>query len=144
LVLRESPITLNRRRGLSALLFGAAQRFEIVEDDRFEGEWKVATKAYAYVVSIRSRRLPRPQELMEWHWHPLRTPQRPEPHLHVRSQHRLLGLDLPTLHIPTGRVSFEEVVRFLIEEMRVVPTREDWQAVIADTERRFREFRTWA
>jgi hypothetical protein len=61
-----------------------------------------------------------------WHWHPTRTPQKPYPHLHVRSEHRLLGLALKNLHMPTGRVSFEEVVRFLIDELRVVPTRTDW------------------
>jgi hypothetical protein len=56
----------------------------------------------------------------------------------------LLGLALKNLHIPTSRVSFEEIVRFLIEELRVIPTRDDWEDVIGETETRFREFRTWA
>lgn len=141
---RSPHVRLTRQRGLSSAVLEATQRFEIVPDERFESEWKVSTKAYAYVVSIATRREPDPVEVFAWHWHPSRTPQRAYPHLHVRSEHRLLGLALKNLHIPTGRVSFEEVVRFLIDELRVVPVRDDWQEVIGETETRFREYRTWA
>jgi hypothetical protein len=55
-----------------------------------------------------------------------------------------LGVSLSKLHIPTGRVSFEEVVRFLVEELRVVPIRADWREIVADSEVRFREYRTWS
>jgi hypothetical protein len=113
LVSSEDPIRLRRQRGLSTLLFVPSQRFEIVEDDRYEGEWKVRMLAYIYRVYIDSRWLAERVEVMGWHWHPLRTPDHVEPHVHVRVNHPLLGLALRKLHIPTGRVSFEEVVRFL-------------------------------
>jgi hypothetical protein len=48
------------------------------------------------------------------------------------------------LHIPTGRVSFEQVVRFLVDDLEVVPQRHDWRDVIAESEERFRAFRTWS
>ncbi len=141
---RDSPVRVRRRRGLSGLVLTATQRFEIVEDERHEGEWKVRTKAYAYVVSVATRREPEPVEVFAWHWHPVRTPTRPYPHLHVRTEHRLLGLALKNLHIPTGRASFEEVVRFVVEELRAEPLRDDWNEIVAETERRFRQYRTWA
>jgi hypothetical protein len=144
LVTRESPATLQRWRGLAAAVLTATQRFEVIPDYRFDGEWKVSTKAYVYVVSIATRRAPVPVEVFAWHWHPERMPRKAYPHLHVRSEHRLLGLALKNLHIPTGRVSFEEVVRFLVDELRVVPSREDWRSVVDETEVLFKQYRTWA
>jgi hypothetical protein len=144
LTTRDAPVRLSRRRGLAPLLLTATQRFEIAADDRFEGEWKVRTKAYAYVVSVATRRMPEPVEVFAWHWHPVNTPQKVYPHLHVRSEHRLLRLALKNLHIPTGRASLEEVVRLLVDELRVEPARTDWRSLIEETEARFRGYRTWA
>ena len=141
---RDAPVRISRKRGLSGLALTATQVFEVVEDDRFDSEWKVRTRAYAYVVSIVTRREPEPVEVFAWHWHPVRTPERAYPHLHVRSEHRLLGLALKSLHLPTGRASFEEVVRFMIEELRAKPIQNDWADVVRETEARFRQYRTWA
>jgi hypothetical protein len=58
--------------------------------------------------------------------------------------HPFLGVTLARLHIPTGRVAFEEVVRLLITELRVEPNRDDWREILRDSEDRFREYRTWA
>jgi len=53
---------------------------------------------------------------MSWHWHPLTTPGRSDPHTHVRSDN--VGLPgLRELHIPSGRVAFEEVAYFLIADL---------------------------
>jgi hypothetical protein len=38
----------------------------------------------------------------------------------------------------------EEVVRFLVDELRVEPARTDWRSLIEEPEARFREYRTWA
>lgn len=46
------------------------------------------------------------------------------------------------LHLPTGRVSIEAVVRFLIQELDGEPRREDWEEVLDDAERPFIEHRT--
>jgi hypothetical protein len=128
-------MVLRRTRG-RPVYFAAAQNFRIVEDDRFEGEYKVQTQSYVYAASFS-------QDLKEffvaWHWHPRR---RPEPHLHVNAQNRLAG-QLHRKHIPTGRVSFEEVVRFLLTEVKVRENQPDWEDILAESERRFRAFRRW-
>ena len=44
----------------------------------------------------------------------------------------------------TGRVSIEALVRFLIDDLDVVPRRDDWRAVLDDYARQFWELRTRA
>lgn len=146
LTTNERPVTLRRRSGLSLVRFQAAQTFEIVEDERYDGEWKVQTLSYIYGVKVAPRRLRDGEspDVIMWHWHPYRSPEHPEPHVHPPTSHRLFGLNLPDLHVPTGRVSFEDVIRFLISDVRVVPLDDEWPAILGETERRFRQYRTWA
>lgn len=93
--------------------------------------WRVRTDGYAYRANLD----PDPKGyLLAWHWHP---DSRPDPHVHVGAA------GLRGLHVPTGRVSFEEVLRFFITEMGLRPARSDWEAVLGETEERFRAFRTW-
>lgn len=75
---------------------------------------------------------------LEWHWHPSL---RPEPHCHVHLPHPSLG-DLPDLHLPTSRVSFEEIVRFLIEDLGVRASA-DWQATLKTSQDRYQKYRRW-
>jgi hypothetical protein len=51
---------------------------------------------------------------------------------------------LHKLHLPTGRVSIEAVIRFLIEDLEVAPLRDDWRAVLDRHEDLFRQTRSWA
>ena len=51
---------------------------------------------------------------------------------------------LVLLHLPTGRVSIEALARFLVDDLDVVPLRDDWREVIDAYERQFWELRTWA
>lgn len=130
----DDPISLRGEAGPAFL--SAGQHFRTIQDERFEGEWKVRTEGYAYRVALSEETGP---FLFAWHWHPNT---RPDPHLHVGADHPEVT-ELPRLHVPTGRVSFEEVVRFLVTDLRVVPARRDWQETLAETESRFRAFRTW-
>ena len=118
------------------MFLSAGQHFRIVPDERFEGEYKVRTEGYAYRAGLSQET---GRFLFAWHWHP---DTRPDPHLHIGVEHPDIE-DLPRLHVPTGRVSFEEVIRFLISELDVVPLRDDWGETLAETEERFRAFRTW-
>jgi len=130
-----------KQRGGTRLLFEASQLFTIVPDTRFPGEYKASTLAYIYSI-----RLPDLEDgaIVSWHWHPLTTPGRPAPHVHVGVDHPQLVATLPKLHIPSGRVSFEEVVRFLIDDLDVAPERpEKWKKILEESEERFRAFRTW-
>jgi hypothetical protein len=46
-------------------------------------------------------------------------PQRPGPTVHIRGE-------FSRIHIPTARISFESVVRVLIEDVGARPARPDW------------------
>ena len=83
--------------------------------------------------------------LAAWHWHPmsnLSEDASPWPHLHAYGARDTLTLH--KLHLPTGRVSLEAVVRFLIEDLDVAPRRTDWRAVLRRHEERFRQTLTRA
>jgi hypothetical protein len=136
----ESPLCLRTDAGHD-LLFSASQRFELVPDHRYEGEWKSRTLAYVYELKVDREDEP---ELLGWHWHPLTTPDRLLPHVHVRADYNGLKDHLAKLHLPSGRVSFEEIVRLLIEDLGVEPARNDWDAILSESETRFKAFRTWA
>lgn len=63
--------------------------------------------------------------------------------MHVTAQQPKLGLATDKLHVPTGRTSFESVVRFLVTDLRVKPARTDWEAIVKESEDRFMAFKTW-
>jgi len=44
------------------------------------------------------------------------------------------------LHIPTGWVTIESVIRFLFTDLKVEPLRHNWKKILADSERLFREW----
>ena len=140
------PICLRRIEGPPLHLF-ASQRYQIIPDPRagFEGEYKARTLEYIYEVRVEPDAISESDriDLMGWHWHPLTTPDRLDPHMHVRAPYPALGKTLGKLHIPTGRVAFEEVVVFLITELGVLPARADWEKVVEETLARFRTYRTW-
>ena len=138
LVSSEDPLRLHRKGENKDLFLTATQLFKIIPDVRFPGEYKARTLAYIYSVRTDSDDAEN-AELIAWHWHPLTTPDRVEPHMHVQAVPPL-GLKL---HTPSGRVSFEQVVRFLVDDLQVEPSRDDWRTIIDECDQRFREFKTW-
>jgi hypothetical protein len=50
------------------------------------------------------------------------------PHLHAYGTNN--AVDLHKLHPPTGPITAGLVVRFLIEDLDVLPRRPNWQAVL--------------
>jgi hypothetical protein len=80
--------------------------------------------------------------IVAFHWHPQGSGRVTYPHIHAYSVHELE--ELHKLHPPTGRISIESVVRFLIEDLDVVPRRADWRAILERNEDLFRERRTWS
>lgn len=128
------PLPLKRRQG-GPIYLSAAQHFHFERDPRYAREWKVKTDSYAYHVRVSED----PEgELFAWHWHP---GVREGCHLHIGARQRSRALQ--KLHVPTGRLSFEEVLRFLIDELEVVPTRTDFDATLSDSQARFEAYRTW-
>ena len=45
---------------------------------------------------------------------------------------------LDDLHLPTGYVTFEEVLRFCIVDLGVPPLHDEWDAILVDSYRKFR------
>jgi hypothetical protein len=44
------------------------------------------------------------------------------------------------LHIPTGWITVESVVRFFLTDLKVKPLRPTWEKILADGEKQFREW----
>lgn len=122
------PLVL--RSAVGDLRLSAGQRFAIIPDA--DGGWRVGTRQYVYSIDVAEAAQQR-YELLNWHWHP---PEMPLPHIHVRGDHPQLG-DLENYHLPSGRVSFEQVIRLLIADFQVRPLREDWEDVLSEAEARF-------
>ena len=125
-----SVISLKRNNG-PRVYFRATQKIQIGEDPLLAKSYKVLTRAYSYTLSNDE---PQSDELYGWHWHPDSPYSRP--HLHFGNE---------KIHLPTGRVAFEDVLQFLVDEMdAVVPDREAALTAIGESRERFRTFRSWA
>ena len=135
LLLSEDRPRLRTADGLH-VFFSAGQYFHFSEDDRPGREWWVEEDGYAYSIYVGADPA---QELLSWHWHP---DSRPGTHLHAIAAHRSFG-PVDKLHLPTGRVAFEAVVRFLIEDLGVTPIRQEWDSILSGAEERVRTFRRW-
>jgi hypothetical protein len=116
------------------ILLRIRQQFRSVEepDTSVDERWHVSTTAYDYRIS----RVESDRELLSWHWHP-RTGVH-FPHLHVSADQLSRRL-----HVPSGLVSIEAVLRMLLAELEVPAKREDWAEVLAETEARFVAHRRW-
>jgi hypothetical protein len=128
------------RRDGQALKLELRHRFVVRRLEGPHGLWTASTAQYAYRVSDE-----RDDLLAEWHWHPmtqLSGDDAPWPHLHAYGDRE--ALTLHKLHLPTGRVALEAVVRFLVNDLGAVPRRTDWRATLDRHEEQFRQARTWA
>ncbi len=126
------------------LLFEVDQHVRIRKDE--EG-FRVTTVKYIYVL-WRDNDI----ELFGWHYHPEDNP--PDnvvfPHVQLYDKQteadRKCGCEVHPLHghhLPAGRVALEDVVEFLINELGVVPCKENWQQVLETTRKRFEALKTW-
>lgn len=131
------PIVLARTSG-SALQARILQKYRIVRAEGQRGPWKVKTTAYFYTLEDRDGR-----EIISYQWHPTGKGALPYPHLHLGDAAEVVRAELQGAHIPTGRLSLEQFLRFAIETFRVRPRRHDWRDVLFGTRRRFEQWRTW-
>jgi hypothetical protein len=132
----EEPIRLAATAGGPAPSLYVEQQYQVVEAPGEHGPWKVSTRAYRYRIDSAAG-----DELVLWHWHPTdregRPHRQPRPHLHAQ-----VG-ELRGLHLLTGRVGLESVIRVLLDDFDVRPRRSDWQGVLDATETLFEQWRTW-
>jgi len=114
-------------------------QYEVIQAEGELGPWKTTIVQYQY-----SFRSPDGQnEILGFHWHP-RTGRFTHPHVHVGSAALSDGSLLTRkMHIPTGRIAVEQVLRFAIEDFEVEPLDEDWDEVLRAGQQRFERWRTW-
>lgn len=96
-----------------SLYLRAVQSFHTYYD-RSRQEYRVATDEYSYYLIVLTDTRGE-AEILGWDWHP---PKPIHPHIHVRAEHRQIGTLRP-LHVPSGRVLFEDVLQFAIDEFDV-------------------------
>ena len=136
LALSEDPLLLTSAR-IGRVQFVLGHQFRLVQDGR--KRWHVSTTAYRYHLLDDSG-----AELIAWHWHPDSLgdpPLRGHPHLHVPAQ----SIDR-RIHVPTGRVSVESVLRLLLIDLGVPPRPAhvtDFAKVPDECEGPFIEHRRW-
>lgn len=128
LALSEDPLWL-RSASVGRIQFLLGHEFKVVQEGR--KDFRVTTTGYRYHLLDEDDR-----ELIAWHWHP--DAGAGYPHIHVPA-----GLVTRKAHIPTGRVSIESVLRFLIDDLRVRPARDDYADVLKESEGPFIRYRRW-
>jgi hypothetical protein len=67
----------------------------------------------------------------------------PRHHLHIPAELQCFGnrvLNAEDLHIPTGWITVEEIIRFLIYELRVKPKAKNWDTILCESEEKFMEW----
>lgn len=143
----EYSIVLNRGqpvdlRGDHRLRFSALQNFVIIKTDYPQsGPYNVRTTEYVYQIATRDQ-----DELLAYHW----TPEAPidfrlYPHFHIGLVSIAKDAPIPhfhKLHLPTGRVSLEGVIRLLIDDLGVQPRRQYWRAILDSTEETYPRYGT--
>jgi len=119
------------------LSFYFEQTFHPVEDE--SGYFKVRTDAYIYRVD-RSVDGDGHEEVVSYHWHPQTTDAILFPHLHI---HITSDPHVNRIHFPTGRMSLERLLLFMIRDYGVKPRREDWSFVLLKNLEDFERRRSW-
>jgi hypothetical protein len=85
------------------------------------------------------------RSLIRWDWHPDgQAGEQPVswPHVHLRGYTQPVNVSRG--HVPTGRVSLEAVIRYVIRDLGVEPRRADWAAILDRHEQAFVAARSWA
>jgi len=116
----------------------ARMRYEIIKDDKGE-PWRVTTHGYMYSVEDGAG-----QELLAAHWHPDTAGAHKRPHMHFPD--RVVSPEggfLAREPISTGRITFEEVVRFAVRNLGATPLRDDWENHLLLAEVPHKLYRSW-
>jgi hypothetical protein len=122
--------------GPSRLFLEVLQNYRVEEAPGERGPWKMATTTYIYALQDSEGK-----EVISYHYHPGAGVT--FPHMHVRSNVQIGPRPLRKYHLPTGRVSLEEVLRQALSELKVKPARPNWREVLDETQSKYEEYRTW-
>lgn len=118
------------------LYLSVLMNYTIVEASGARGPYKVKSTAYFYSLEEDGGK-----EIITYQWHPnvgCRFP-----HLHLGSSSKLGAKTLNKLHLPTGRIALEQVLRLAVDELGVEPLKEDWSEILSNAQGLFEQWRTW-
>jgi hypothetical protein len=120
------------------IYLAVVHQYRIIEDDpTTRGPWRVQSVGYSYILHGEGGK-----ELFAYQWHPGGPSPITSPHVHIGTGLGLTDLSVPKLHVPTARVSLEQVIRLAIE-LGAEPIRDDWDEVLRASEDAFIEWRSW-
>jgi len=120
-----------------------SQHVVFVDSDDPKKPLRMSTRGYMYLLAT-------DRVMINWHWHPKTSASRnvdPSIRPHVHTTH--LEIDtgkqskIARLHVPTGRVAIEQVVRYAIEELGVKALNDDWNKLITESEALHIRHRGW-
>ena len=138
-------VTLRRSDHRSSLLLAVTQGYRILRNSEVgeQPDFRLTITLYYYtIMSIDGR------EIVSFQWHP-NSGGVDSPHLHIGSlmidtNRHDLGRRFSRLHLPTSRVSIEQVIEALITQFDLTPMRADWRSVLDEGLGAFTQSRTWA
>jgi hypothetical protein len=126
-------------KGAQRLHLMATIEYEIIPiDDPQRGPWKISTRKYRYHVVTDDH-----TEVVLYHWHP--GSKTDLAHVHLGSSQLMPNAVVDSHdHMPTGRISLESVLAYLITDLGVVALRKDYLQVLAKNNSNFETWRTWS
>lgn len=141
-------LTFNKQQPMWATSNGQPQRqyalvagilYSIIEDDQ-NGPYRCTTHQYIYDLIRYDAGDPAGATMLAWHWHAKFS----DPHLHIEPG-GASGLDpgLWRAHIPTARVTLEDILMFMIRDLGVTPRCTNWREIIEPIRETHVEKRTW-
>lgn len=138
----EHSWTINSGDGAEVgggLRLKATMRYVILRTSATAQPFKVQTRKYLYAIEAPDRR-----EILCAHWHPDSSSPVSDPHWHIGGAALTPdGVLTPRAHLPSGRISFEEVV-LLAVDLGAQTLVEDWQARLQRTRQNYEDHRSWA
>jgi hypothetical protein len=107
-----------------------SMRYWIVESDApGRGPWKVTTAGYMYELRQDGK------TLYEYHWHPISESHETLPHLHCAK--------LGKLHVPTGRIMIEDVLKLAVSLGAKPRNATSWRDIDGQNRKKFERGATW-
>jgi hypothetical protein len=120
---QRGTVGLRRHHGLHPIRLMLSHEYIVRDAAQRQGWWEAVTTGWTYNILDHGGRT-----IVAFHWHPEGSGRVTWPHLHAYSTHE--SVELHKLHPPTGTITAGSVVRFLIEDLDVLPRRPDWQAIL--------------
>ena len=144
----DTDLIMLRCKDQTKIYMELDQHVRVVEVRTDKGpRFRVSTVKYIY-----SFFRPADDAFVGWHYHPELVGVK-IPHMHIydknTNEETKAGCKphiLHDMHLPSGRVSLEDVIAFAISELNVVPDKKrehDWRKVLGETSARFEENKTW-